>query len=285
MKKIIALSIAVLFLFCSCSDKPETPKLKTADMLDITNTDLDFQGCRSRFEAVISAMKSKVTVLEDAHNATVKTNAENEYFLEKDFVLTAFEPFMLSDFAVTREFNSQLTAESAKSVFAQQANGMDIIYESDGGTGFVLQMVSENVVKKYSVEYNEKSDGFRYVYSVEDSGGETVNEFLEFMKDENGAYLIQSNTSRCRIEFDGEDKIVYFCCGELNGGEFTLEESLFEEGKPSVSDNWVLARGKSSYTNIHTYDGRVLTHEDCSSGPWKSIKINENDFASAFYAR
>ena len=84
--------------------------MKTADMLEITNTDLDFQGCLSRFDAVLNAMKSKVSVLENAHNNTVKSNAENEYFFEKDFVLTAFEPFVLSDFNIVRKFNSEFTA-------------------------------------------------------------------------------------------------------------------------------------------------------------------------------
>lgn len=284
MKRIIALSVAILFLFCACSDKPEVPKLKTADMLDITNTDLDFQGCRSRFDAVISAMKSKVTVLENAHNETVKSNAESEYFLEKEYVLTAFEPFMLSDFGLTREFSPLLTAESANSVFAHKTDGMKLVYESDGKSSYVLQFLSETIVKEYSVEYSEKTDGFRYVYSVEDSGGERVEEFLEFIKDNNGRYLIQSNSGRCIVEFDAEDKIVYFCCGELNGGEFTLDESVFGDKNPQISENWVLERGKSNYINIHTYDSGMLTHEDCSSGPWKSVKISEEDYASAFYA-
>lgn len=284
MKRIIALSFAILFLFCSCSEKPEVPKLKTADMLDITNTDMDFQGCRSRFDAVVSAMKAKVTVLENAHNETVKSNAESEYFLEKEYVLTAFEPFMLSGFELTREFSPLLTAESANSVFAHKADGMKLVYESDEKSSYVLQLLSETVVKEYSVEYSDKADGFRYIYSVEDSGGKRVEEFLEFIKDNNGRYLIQSNSSRSIIEFDGEDKIVYFCCGELNGEEFTLDESVFGEENPQISENWVLERGKSNYISIHTCDGGVLTHEDCSSGPWKSVKISEKDYASAFYA-
>ena len=284
MKRVITLAVAIVLIFCSCSSKPEVPKLKTADMLDITNTDLDFRGCVSRFDAVISAMKSKSEILENAHNNAVKSNAEGEYFLEKDYVLTVFEPFRLTDFDLTRSFNAELTEETAKSLFSDISNGMEIFYESDGKTSFVLQMLSETVVREYSVEYNEKADRFRYVYSVEDSDEETVVEFLEFLKDENGRYLIQSNTSRCVIEFDAEDRIVYFCCGELNGGEFAFEESVFETEKTQVSDNWVLERGKSSYTNIHTYENGVLNHEDCSSGPWKSIKINEEDYASAFYA-
>ncbi len=284
MKRIIALAVAIVLILCSCSSKPEVPDMKTADMLNITNTDPDFQGCRSRFEAVISAMKSKVVILENAHNDMVKSNAENEYFLEKDFVLTGFEPFMLSDFEFTHLFDSEFTEETARDAFAHISNGTEIVYTSDGSSVFSLQMVSEPEVKEYSVEYNKKHDSFRYVYSVEDSNGEKIEEFLEFLKDKDGSYIIQSNTGRCVIDFDDEDRIVSFCYGELNGGEFSLDESLFEQKKVEVSDNWVLEKAKSNYISIHTYENRVLTHEDCSSGPWKSIRISEDDFGSAFYS-
>lgn len=283
MKRIIALSFAIVFLLCSCKGTSETPKPKTSDMLDITNTELNYQGCVSRYEAVISAMRAKVTILEEAHNNTVKSNSGNEYFLEKDFVLTVFEPFMLSGFDVTYEFDSDFNAEKAKSSFAHLSDGMEILYDSDGESVFDLQMVSETVVKRYSVEYSKKADSFRYINYAEQSGEEDVVEFLEFTTDKNGRYLIQSNTTRCIIEFDDEDKIVYFCCGQLNGGEFSVDESI-SGNETSVNENWVLERGKANYINIHTYEDGVLNHEDCSSGPWKSIRISEFDYGSAFYA-
>lgn len=285
MKKFFVLLFAVVLIFSSCSGNGDVPKIKTADMLDITNTDLDFQGCKSRLDSVLSAMKSKVTVLENAHNNAVRTNAEGEYFLEKDYVLTSFEPFILSEFEITDKFNSGLNSENAKSIFEQEAGGMEAVLDTDGKSFFLLQMISEVTVKDYSVEYNEKSDSFRYVYTVEDSEGKSTPEFLEFIKEKDGVYLIQSKTTRCVIEFNGEDKIVRFCCGELRNGEFTAEESIFESESRDVSENWVLARGKSQYSNIHTYSNGVLTHEDCSSGPWKSVKISEANFASAFYAQ
>lgn len=284
MKRIIALAVAIVLILCSCSSKPEVPEMKTADMLDITNTDRDFQGCRSRFESVISAMKSKVVILENAHNDMVKSNAESEYFLEKDFVLTGFDPFVLSEFGITSLLDSEFTQEAAKKAFPDISSGTEIIYTSNGVSEFSLQMVSEPEIKEYSVEYSEKHDGFRYVYSVEDSDGEKTKEFLEFLKDKDGNYIIQSNTGRCVIGFDNQDRIVSFCYGELNGGEFSLDESLFEQKKVEVSDNWVLEKAKSNYISIHTYEDRVLTHEDCSSGPWKSIRINEDDFGSAIYS-
>lgn len=259
--------------------------MKTADMLDITNTDLDFQGCKSRLDSVLSAMKSKVNVLENAHNNDVRTNAEGEYFLEKDYVLTSFEPFVLSEFGITDKFSSELNPTNVKSIFEQEAGGMETVLDTDGKSRFLLQMISEITVKDYSVEYNEKSDSFRYTYTVEDAEGVSTVEFLEFIKEKDGVYLIQSKTTRCVIEFNGEDEIVRFCCGELRTGEFTTEESVFESENRDVSENWVLARGKSQYSNIHTYSKGVLTHEDCSSGPWKSVKISEANYASAFYAQ
>ncbi len=284
MKRIIALAVAIVLILCSCSSGSEVPEMKTADMLDITNTDRDFQGCKSRFESVISAMKSKVVILENAHNDMVKSNAESEYFLEKDFVLTGFDPFMLSDFDITRLFDSEFTQEAARKAFPDISSGTEIVYSSDGESVFTLQMVSEPEIKEYRVEYNKKQDSFRYVYSVEDSFGEKTEEFLEFLKDKHSNYIIQSNTCRCVISFDDEDRIVSFCYGELNGGEFTLDESLFEQKKIEVSDNWVIEKAKSNYISIHTFEDRVLTHEDCSSGPWKSIRISEDDFGSAFYS-
>lgn len=284
MKRIIALAVAIVLIFCSCSSDSGLSDMKTADMLDITNTDRDFQGCRSRFEAVVSAMKSKVVILENAHNDAVKANAENEYFLERDFVLTGFDPFIQQEFELTRLFDSELDKETAKNAFSNIPSGTEIVYTSDGKSDFSLQLVSEPEVKEYRVEYDKKHDSFRYIYSVEDSGGERTEEFLEFMKDADGNYLIQSKTGRCVIGFDKDDRIVSFCYGELNGGEFSLDESLFGQKKIEVSDNWVLEKAKSNYISIHTYENRVLIHEDCSSGPWKSIRISEDDFGSAFYS-
>ena len=259
--------------------------MKTADMLSITNTDLDFQGCKSRMESVLSAMKSKVSILENAHNNSVKSNTEGEYFFEKDYILTAFEPFVMSAFSITEKFNSEVSKENAEKLFKQEANGTEAVLDTDGRNFFSLQLISEITVDEYRVEYSEKSDSFRYIFTTEDSEETQTREFLEFITMKDGTYIIQSRTVRCVIEFNDEDEIVRFCCGELSAGEFGLEESVFESEERDTSDTWVLARGKSKYSNIHTYSDGVLVHEDCSSGPWKSVRINEADYASAFYAQ
>lgn len=285
MKKTVALilSVIIVFALCSCSGKDTQPVHKTADMLDITNTDSDFQGCKSRFYSVLSAMKSKVTVLENAHNGTVKANAEGEYFLENDYISTAFEPFLMQWFYIADEFDSDFSRETAISVFEREKNGAEVVYESDGESVFLLSFISDLTVEEYSVEYDSKGDGFRYIYSVEDSDESSVCEFLEFIKTDDTEYLIQSNTTRCRVRFDDEGNIIEFCCGELKSDEFLIEESLFGNDE-QVNENWVLDKGKMNYSNIHTFADGILTHEDCSSGPWKSIKIAQSDYASAFYS-
>lgn len=285
MKRVIALLSIVLLLFTSCSGKSEPPRTKTADMLDITNTEKDFFGCTSRMKAVLSAMKAKVTVLENAHNNSVKANAEGEYFLEKDYVLTSFEPFAMSTFGITEKFASGSDKENAANVFREEADGKETFFDTDGKSFYNLRFLSETTVEDYTVEYSEKSDSFRYTFTVEESEDAETREFLEFVSEKNGVYIIQSQSTRCVIEFNDKDEIVRFCCGTLRNGGFTPDESVYESDERDFSDTWVLARGKSEYSNIHTYSNGVLTHEDCSSGPWKSVKISESDFASAFYAQ
>lgn len=285
MKKIFLLLAVIVLVFSSCTRNGDVERIKTADMLDITNTDLTFQGCVSRYDAVLSAMKAKVSILENAHNMTVKSEFENEYFLEKDYILTSFEPFLISTFNAARSFDSGFTAESAKKLFELEANGMEITFDTDDSSYFTLRMTSEEMFKEYAVEYNRKLDGFRFVFNTEDSSGTSQSEFLEFIKEQDGVYLIQSTNGRCVIKFNDEDEIVYFCCGELNGGTFSLDESIYDAESRNPTEFWVLARGKMNYINIHTYSDGVLTHEDCSSGPWKSIKIKEDDYKSAFYAQ
>lgn len=285
MKKCISLFIAaVLLLLCSCSGKETEQKFKTADMLNITNTDKTFIGCRERYFAVIAAMKAKVDILEREHNNSIKLENENNFFLEKDYILTAFEPFSLEHFDITADFTADMTDEAAKSAYKLKSSGADIIYDSDGETRFSLRFVSEEASEEYLAEYDADADSFRYSFITEDSQGSHTEEYLEFSKTADGAYVIQSADSRCYIKFDGDDKIVSFVCGELRSEKFTAEESVFPVPDETVNIYWVLSKGKSSFSNIHSYEDGILTHEDCSSGPWKSIKIDAKNYESAFYS-
>lgn len=282
MKKIISLFAAMLLLLCSCS-KNEPEKIRTADMLTITNTEQTFQGCRERLFNVLAAMKAKVSVLENEHNRNIRIENPSEYFLENDYILTAFEPFQIGSFEITEGFHSDMTDESAQTFFELQSEGADIIYSSDGQASFVLKFVSEETTKEYSVEYNKKQDSFRYIKKTETDIGEIVDEFFEFSKTSAGAYVMQSMTERCYIEFDKEGEIVYFCCGELREDMFSPENSIYPSPDKSIDKHWVLSNGKARFLNIHTFENEVLTHEDCSSGPWKSVKIDAENYESAFY--
>lgn len=283
MKRFLLLLTALLLILCSCSGNEPPQKLITADMLNITDTEKTFLGCRNRLDAVLEAMSAKIEILENAHNAVIKDENKTEYFLEDKYILTSFEPFIIDTLEITDGFNAEMTNETAQTYYKLQSDGMNIYFNSDGKSNFELQFISETLVKKYSGEYNEKTDSLRYIYSVESDGNETVEEFLEFTRTENGAYIIQSRSSRCYIEFNEDDEIVYFCCGELNTDEFSAEESVFPSPDKTLDKYWVLSKGKPAFSNIHTFENNMLIHEDCSSGPWKTIRINAEDYASAFY--
>ncbi|MBR4858118.1 MAG: hypothetical protein IKU08_02910 [Clostridia bacterium] len=281
MKKISAFLLALMLLFlCACSDKGDD-RVITADMLNITNTDKDFQGCLSRFEAVLSAMSAKISILEEAHNKVIRSENKNEYFLDENYILTSFEPFIIETLSITEGFTADMTNQTAQDYYKLQSEGMDISFSSDGAN-YELTFVSETASKSYTAEYDEETDSLRYTYAVEDGDEETVEEFLEFSKTESGAYVIQSRCSRCYIEFNKNDEIVYFCCGTLYDGEFTPDESIYPEREKEPDGYWVISRGKSSYSGIHTFEDNVLIHEDRSGGPWKTVRINGENFASAF---
>lgn len=283
MKRILSLFAVILLIFCSCSND-SAERLITADMLNITNSDETFAGCLDRFDSVVSAMKAKVSILEAEHNKSIKVQNPDEYFLENDYILTAFEPFLTSSIGITDGFTADMTEGNAKEYYKLQSRGMDVVYASDGKTSFSLKFVSEELIEEYTAEYNQKADSFRFVFKTENGSGEQIEEFLEFAKTPSGAYIMQSKTSRCFIEFDADDKIVAFCAGELRNEEFSLDESIFPSTEQLLGKNWVLSRGKSQFLNIHTFENGILTHEECSSGPWKSIQIDADSYASAFYS-
>lgn len=282
MKKYLSLILAVMLIFlCSCQ-KDEPVKHKTADMLNITNNEETFLGCMIRLNSVIDAMSAKISILEGAHNSVIKSQNPDEYFLEEKYILTSFEPFILEASSIIDGFTSEMNNESAQEFYKLRSGGMDIVFESEN-ENYNLAFVSESLVENYTAEYDSKNDSLRFIHSVEDDNSETVKEFLEFTTDKNGAYIIQNMTERCYIEFNENNEIVYFCCGKLNEGEFSLEESIYPLPQEETDGFWVTSKGKLLFSNIHTYENGVLTHEDRSSGPWKTIKINADDFASAFY--
>lgn len=253
-------------------------------MLSITNEEKSFLGCKSRYEAVVSAMKSKITVLENAHNNVIMSGNKEEYFLDENYILTTFEPFALNTLSITDSFTPDMTNEKAQDYFKLQSEGMSINFSNKNNIA-ELMFVSESLVKIYTAEYDKKSDSLKYSYTVENGGEETVEEFLEFRQIKKNIYIIQSRYERCYIEFDKNGEIIYFCFGKLNEGEFSADESIFIETENEPDGFWVISRGKTKYSSIHTFENEILTHEDQSSGPWKTIKINAVDYESAFYGK
>lgn len=283
MKRCLSLLAVIMLLLCSCS-KSEPDVHKTADMLNITNTEKSFIGCRERMDSVLSAMKAKVSVLESEHNRAIKIDNPTDYFLDKDYIHTAFDPFLLDSKDIADGFTAEMTDEYAQSYYSLYSNGAEIIYESDGETFYSLSFVTEDSVKEYYAEYNKKNDSFRYTVKTENNDGETIDDFLEFSKIKNGGYVIQSLTERCFVEFDDEGEIISFCCGKLRNSVFSPDENVYPVPDKTTDEHWVTSSGKAQFSSIHTFKDGVLTHEDCSSGPWKSIQIIAENYESAFYS-
>lgn len=283
MKKLLAVFFAAVLVFCSgCNNRngdieTTTAAPKTADMLVLPTNKKNYSDCVKRYYAVVSAVKNKVQVLESEHNKAIEAENPETFFLDDKYIATAFDPFILSGFSLTESFDYTLDAEKAREIYATQSNGADIRFEKNTTNSFVLRFIEEEAMREYAVDYSS-SDAFRYVCTSETAGEETVAETLEFTK-KNSAYYIQSLKTRMYVQFDTNGNIVYFCCSTLKDGDY-LDESIYPQ--TDAPENWATDREKESYLSIHTYQNGVVIHEECSSGPWKTITINENDYANAF---
>lgn len=251
-------------------------------MLNITNEDSDYLGCRERYEAVMSAVSSKISVLENAHNDKIRIETDSEYFFEDEYILTSFEPFILGSFSLTDYFTSSMTAKEAAETYKTLCKGMTVEYSTDKNN-HTLRFVSEELVEEYEAEYNEEFDSFRYVFSIENVDGRQTEEFLEFIRYENGVYAIQSNTARCYVDFNENDEIEYISCTVLRNSEYSLENDGIYPTEELLTADWASEKGKDAFMSIHTFKDGILTHSECSSGPWKTVNITAKDFGSAFY--
>lgn len=290
MKKTVAILLsAVLLLLCSCgksndnsaNTETEPPVSKSADMLNITNNGKSFLDCVSRYNSVVSAVKNKVQILENEHNNSIKNADSEKYFLNENYILTYFDPFLLNSFFLIEGFGENLTEEKAKDFYAAHSNGADIRYEKKTDGSRTLSFISEDSVKKIRVFHVRGQDSFRYTVLTEINGVETAEETLEFVKTDENKYFIQSGNTRLFAEFDSDGNIVYFCCTTLKNSVYTESDSIYNT-RFSADKTWAKPLEKDSYLNVHTYENGVLTHEECSSGPWKTVTINESDYASAF---
>ena len=286
MKKIISVMLAAIFLMLAgCgSDKNSavtehtTKAPKSADMLNITSNNRNYAECVKRYYAVLTAVKNKTQILEKEHNKQIETENPEKFFLDENYIMTAFDPFVLSEFSITEIFSPNLTEEEILNTLSYKANGASVNFESNGNNSYLLSLISENSLREFSVEYSSR-DSFRYVLTTESGETTVTNEMLEFGKNTN-IYFVQSKTSRLFVQFDGNGNIIYFCCSTLKNGSYGTSDSIYPDSEPSKE--WVTERDKNDYISIHTYENGVLTHEDSSSGPWKTFTINESDYKYAF---
>lgn len=286
MKKLFSiLLIAATLLLGACGkEKAETTTVattstpKSADMLNITSNNKSYGDCVSRYYAVLTAVKNKTQILEKEHNKQIEAQNPEKYFLDENYISTLFDPFVLADFSLTENFSPSLTEEKAKDLFAYKSNGDSIRFKSESGSSYSLSFVNENLLREYSVEYSAK-DSFRYISSTETDETDTVNEMLEFSRSAN-TYYIQSKTSRLYVQFDGDGNIVYFCCSTLKNSSYGSGDSIYPEAE--ITKEWVTERNRDDYLSIHTYENGVLTHEDSSSGPWKTVTVYEGEYQNIF---
>lgn len=287
MKKlfsVVALVMAVLLLICSCNSNPNTAIKTSADMLCIMNNEKTFLGCSERFDSVAAPICAIVQILEAQNNEVIRRQDETDYFKNERYILTSFEPFAFKHYSLTSRFDGSLDENTAKSVYSTESEGMNILYENKG-ENYSVSFVSEELTKKCSAEYDKANDSILYTYTVESSGTEAIEEFLEFTKTEDNIYLIQTHKVRAYVIFDENNIVSSFACSELNKGDYTEEIGIFPKPKNINAENvddWVLGLEKSEYLSIHTYKDNILTHEDCSSGPWKKTEINALGYSTAF---
>ena len=282
MKRFFAVFFAAVLIFCSgCNNDSDieitTQAPKTADMLILPTNKKNYSDCVKRYYAVVSAVKNKVQVLEAEHNKTIEAQNPEKFFLDDEYIATGFEPFLLNEFSITENFDYTMDEAKAREDFALQSNGADIQFEKNTTNSFVLRFVEEESLREYAVDYSS-GDSFKYVSTHENGNETTVSEMLEFAK-KNSAYYIQSLNTRMYVQFDTNGNIVYFCCSTLKDGNY-LDESIYPQ--TDASNQWATNRDKDNYLSIHTYQNGVLIHEECSSGPWKTVTINESDYAQAF---
>ena len=282
MKKFFVVLFAAVLVFCSgCKNNGDiqttTQPSKTADMLVLPTNKKNYADCVKRYYAVVSAVISKVQVLETEHNKALEAEDPEKFFLNDNYISTGFDPFLLKEFPITENFDFTMDEAKARELFSSQSNGADIQFEKNTTNSFVLRFVEEQSMKEYTVDYSS-SDSFRYVCTQENGNETEITEMLEFAK-KNSSYYIQSLKTRLAVQFDANGNIVYFCCSTLKDGNY-LEESIYPQN--DASDNWTTEKEKDEYLSIHTYQNGALIHEECSSGPWKTITISEKDYSSAF---
>lgn len=283
MKKLICLALAALMLMLTASCGAGEPQMIYKDTLVITNEEKTFEGAKERYRAVLESLKTRVTLLEESHNQSVRIENPDSYFLDDNYILRAFDPFTVSSFEMTDKVNDSVSAENAPDIFKDDAENSSVIFTREDG-GYTLRFMNEGLTATYKAEYDSKTDSFRFTYNEDGQSPELKSEFLEFITVSSGAYIIQSNKSRCYIEYDENGNIVTFTCSTLKDKVYSLQDSVFGSSAAALTvfrsriDNGK----KTDYESIREYSEGVLTHIDTVEDKVNEIQIYADIYASAF---
>ncbi len=282
MKKLICIALAALMLMLTACGAAE-PKTIYKDTLVITNEEKTFEGAKERYRAVLESLKTRVTLLEESHNQSVKLENPDFYFLDDNYILRSFDPFAVSSFEMTDKINDSVTSENASEIFKDDAGNSNVIFSREDG-GYTLQFMNEGLTETYKSEYDAKTDSFRFTYNEDGQAPELKSEFLEFVTVSDGTYIIQSNKSRCFIEYDADGNIVSFTCSTLKEKEYTQEDSVYKANAASLTmfKSKIDNDKKTDYESIREYSEGVLTHIDTVEEKVNEIQIYADMYESAF---
>ena len=283
MKKLICLILAAFTLMLTAC-RAEEPKTIYKDTLVITNEEKTFEGAKERYRAVLESLKTRVTLLEESHNQSVKLENPDSYFLDDNYILRSFDPFAVASFEMTDKINDSVTAENAPEVFKDDAGNSSVIFSRENG-GYTLQFMNEGLTAAYKAEYDAKTDSFRFTYVEDGQAPELKSEFLEFITVSDGTYIIQSNKSRCWIEYDENGNIISFACSTLKEKEYNVEEDSVYKASAAALTMFKSKIGYSKntdYESIREYSEGVLTHIDTVEEKVNEIQIYADMYESAF---
>lgn len=282
MKKLICLALAVMMLMLTACGDGE-PKTIYKDTLVITNEEKTFEGAKERYRAVLESLRTRVTLLEESHNQSVKLENPDSYFLDDNYILRSFDPFAVASFEMTDKINDSVTPESAPDIFKDDAGNSSVIFSRDG-SGYILQFMNEGLTSTYQAEYDAKTDSFRFIYNEDGQTPELKSEFLEFITVSDGTYIIQSNKSRCYIVYDEDGNIVSFTCSTLKEKEYTPDDSVYGASAATLTvfKSKIDNGKKTDYESIREYSEGVLTHIDTVEDKVNEIQIYADIYASAF---
>lgn len=286
MKKSLILIVTLLLvLLSSCGKDEEQKPIVTADMLNITNYEMNFPGAMSRYDSVMSALTTRITVLKDEHNKTVKQDNPSNYFLSKDYILSAFSPIEIKYYRIISQFSDELTSSDAENLFRADADGATVIYTS-AENEYLLKFIHEEYIETFNVSYDKESDSFRYLYlsDKEGDGDGDESEFLEFVTLSDNSFAVQTDRGRITADFDSDGKLREMYCSKLKTKTYTAEKNgIYGKALSGLGKSWTYSKKRKNYEYVYEYSDNILILKDYSAATPAEIKIDASKFESAFY--